>query len=439
VIITPTGYKPREGQALLHRKMKRFNVLNLHRRYGKSVMCVNHMIHHLMKTHNKNPQGAYIAQNYGSAERIIWTYLKEYTEAFPGVKKNEQKLTITIPRPDKSDVVKIILLGSEKYDSIRGIYLDAAVFDEFAFSQPNAWFEVVRAALSDRNGWAIIISTPDGRNHFYDIYQKAEQSMREDPCSEWFACTIRASESGIIADKELKALRFEIGEEAYQQEFECSFFSQVKGAYYKDQIERLRELNQIRNFPIDTSHETHVSFDLGVGDSTALWFFQLVSKEVHIIDCYEDSGKGLDFYVKLIRDKPYILGELVLPHDATVRELGTGLSRVETLRKLGVSRMRVLPRQPIEDGINAVRMTLPRCFFHEANTVRGVECLYAYHKEFNEKMQVFVNKPQHDWSSHFSDSFRYLCLSLQRLESKSGYNRASLPRSSESSYDVLGV
>jgi len=434
-----TGYNPRAGQAELHRQMRRFNVLNLHRRYGKSVLCVNHMLHHLMKCEKKSPQGAYIAQNYASAKRIIWAYAKEYSAVYPGVKTNESDLLITIPRPHLKDVVRVQLLGSEKYDSIRGIYLDAAVFDEYAFSQPNAWKEVVRAALSDREGWAIIISTPDGRNHFYDLYQMAEKSMREDPNSDWYARTITAEESGIIPDKELANLRIEIGEEAYQQEFMCSFFSQVKGSYYKHQLDLIRSKGQIKNFPIDVSQETHVAFDLGIGDSMALWFFQLVGREVHIIDYYEDSGKGLDFYMKFIRDKPYILGEVVLPHDANARELTTGLSRVESLRKMGLSRMRVLPRLGIDDGINAVRMTLPRCFFHEANTVRGLECLYSYQKEFNEKMQVFVNKPLHNWSSHGADAMRYLCLSLQALESKSRYNSASLPRVTSSGYDIFGV
>jgi len=158
-----------------------------------------------------------------------------------------------------------------------------------------------------------------------------------------------------------------------------------------------------------------------------------------VIDYYEDSGKSLHEYIKVIRDKPYILGELILPHDANARELTTGLSRVESLRKMGVSRMRVLPRLAIEDGINAVRMTLPLCFFHEANTVRGVECLFSYHKEFNDKMQVFVNKPVHDWASDGADAFRYLCLSLSQLQFNRRMNGSSLPRTAQSAYDVFSA
>jgi phage terminase large subunit len=436
-LVIDTGYRPRTGQHELHLKLRRFNILNIHRRWGKSVFAVNAMIDYLIRCENRNPQGVYVGQNYASVKRIIWIYLKEFTERFPGMKANESELLVTIPRPWKGDSIKIQLLGSERYDSLRGIYIDFCCFDEFSYCDEAAWAKIVRPALSDRNGSALLISTPNGRNHFYEIYNRAEKAMLEN--KDWFAATVRADESGVLSNEELDEIRQTVGEEAYAQEFLCSFFSQVKGAYYKDTIDAIRARGQIKNFPIDVSLETHVAFDLGIGDSTALWFFQLVGKEVHLIDCHEDSGKGLDFYVKLMRDKPYILGEVVLPHDANARELTTGLSRVESLRKMGVSRMRVLPRLGVDDGINAVRMTLPRCFFHEANTARGLECLYSYHKEYNENMQVFVNKPVHDWSSHLSDSFRYLCLSLQALESKSRYNSASLPRVTSSGYDIFGV
>jgi hypothetical protein len=436
-----TGYVPRPMQAELHKKLKRFNVLNIHRRFGKSVFAVNHMLDALLRCDNKNPFGAYIAQNYSSAKRIIWQYLKDYTAGFPGVRANESELLLTIPRADRGDFVRIQLLGSERYDSLRGLYFDWVCFDEFAFSQPNAWTEVVRAALADRPGSAILISTPNGRNHFYDLYGQAERLMaKQGDDSSWFAATIRADESGVLPDRELSEVRDAIGEEAYQQEFLCSFFSQVKGAYYKDAIGRLNEKGQIKDYSIDVSVETHVAFDLGIGDSTSLWFFQLINNEVHVIDYYEDSGKGLDEYVRVVRSKPYVYGEFILPHDANARELGTGKTRVETLTKLGITRTRVLKRQTIEDGINAVRMTLPRCWFHETNTKRGLECLSSYHKEFNDKMQVYIDKPVHDWSSHASDAFRYLALGLDYLQRKKRYNGgAGLPRVSNSVYDIFGA
>lgn len=434
-----TGYEPRPLQAELHQKLKRFNILNIHRRFGKSVFSVNHMLDSLLRCEQKNPVGAYIAQNYSSAKRIIWQYLKDYTQSFPGVRANESELLLTIPRAWKGDKVRIQLLGSERPDSLRGMYFDGIIFDEFAFCDPTAWNSIVRPALADRNGWAILISTPNGRNHFYNVYGRAEKSMAERADSPWFAATIRADESGVLSDNELQEIREAIGEEAYQQEFMCSFFAQVKGAYYKDALDNIVKKGQVKNYPISVDQETHVAFDLGIGDSTALWFFQAVGNEVQVVDYYEDSGKGLDEYVRIVKNKPYVLGDVILPHDANARELGTGKTRVETLRTLGLSRLRVLTRQSIEDGINAVRTTLPMCFFHEDNCRRGLECLYNYRKEYNEKMQTFVNKPIHDWSSHGADAFRYLCLGLTHLQSRARTSPGSLPRVSSSVYDIFGA
>lgn len=436
-----TGYTPREWQLHVHKHLKRFSVLNVHRRAGKSIMCVNQMIHVLLTCEHKNPFGAYIAQNYASAKRIIWDYLKQYTQSFIDVTANESELLITIQRPWKGDKIRIQLLGSERPDSLRGLYFDIVVFDEFAFSDPTAWTSVVRPALSDRNGSAIIISTPNGRNHFHSVYSFAEKQMGSgDP--NWFAYTLRASDSGVISKEELDDIRKSdsVGEETYQAEFECSFFAQVRGSYYKSQIEALEERGQIKDFPIDPTLAVTVGFDLGMSDSTAMWFVQQLRDEIRVIDYFEDSGKGLPEYVKLMRGKPYVIDQVILPHDATVRELGTGLSRVETLRSLGITNIKVLPRQTIQDGINAVRVSLPKCWFHKTNTQRGVECLRSYHKEFNEKLQTFNDNPHHDWSSHAADAARYLFLGLDSYEMRRRFSRSdnSAARYANSGYDIFG-
>jgi len=398
------------------------------------------MIHTLLSCEHKNPYGAYIAQNYASAKRIIWQYLKDYTQAFTDVSANESELLLTIPRSWKGDKLRIQLLGSERPDSLRGLYFDCVVFDEFAFSDPTAWNSIVRPALSDRNGSAILISTPNGRNHFHSVYSHAERAMSSGDSS-WYAHTMRASESGLIAPEELKLIRESIGEEAYQAEFECSFFAAVKGAYYKEQLEALDAKGQIKDFPIDPTLSVTVAMDLGMNDSTALWFVQQLRDEIRVIDYYEASGKSLPEYVGLMRSKPYVIEQLIVPHDATVRELGTGLSRVETLRSIGMSNIKVLPKQTIQDGINAVRVSLPKCWFHKSNTVRGVECLRSYHKEWNEKMQTFDDKPKHDWSSHAADAARYLFLGLDSYDMRRRFSGSdkSLVRYADSTYDIFGI
>jgi hypothetical protein len=269
------------------------------------------------------------------------------------------------------------------------------------------------------------------------VYSYAELQMQQGNPA-WYAFTMRASESGVISKEELELIRASIGEEAYQAEFECSFFANVKGAYYKDQLFDLEAKGQIKDFPMLS---VDVALDLGIGDSTALWFAQTLRDEVRIIDYYEDSGKGLDFYVKFIREKPYVVDRMILPHDANARELGSGKTRIEMLRELGVSNIKLLPRHKIEDGIAAVRALLPKCYFHATNTRRGLECLKSYHKEFNEKMQVYINKPLHDWSSHGADGFRYLALGLDSYDMRKRFNsgNVTIGRYAQSGYDIFGL
>jgi len=269
------------------------------------------------------------------------------------------------------------------------------------------------------------------------MYGRAEKNMTDG--KDWFAKTIRADESGVLSKEELAEIKDSVGEEAYQQEFMCSFTAQVKGAYYQNQILQLMESDQIKDFAIDLSQPVHLAFDLGIGDSTAIWFFQLAQNEIHVVDYYEASGLSLIDYVKVIKEKPYVIGETILPHDAAARSLETGNTRQDSLRKLGLHQTRILPRQSVEDGINAVRMVLPRCYFHKTNCAQGLECLKFYHKQYNDKLETFINKPVHDWSSHGADAFRYLALGLERLERRSYGDDRNLPRQAESYYDIFSA
>src|SRR3989304_4749260 len=162
-----TGYEPRKFQEILHKNLKRFNVLVCHRRFGKTVFSVNHCIDRGLRNTKRNPQYAYIAPTYGQAKRIAWDMFKEYTKNLPGVSTNEQDLRLEIERPHLQDKVRFLLLGAENPGSLKGIYLDGVILDEFAECAPAIWGEVVRPALSDRRGWAIFIGTPKGQNHFF--------------------------------------------------------------------------------------------------------------------------------------------------------------------------------------------------------------------------------------------------------------------------------
>lgn len=352
------------------------------------------------------PRYAYLAPQYKQAKRAAWDYLKFFTAPIPGRRVHETEL-----RVDFQSGARISLLGAEDPDALRGIYLDGVVLDEFAMMTPRVWSEVVRPALADRNGWAIFIGTPRGRNEFFQLYERARER------SDWFAALYRASETGVIVESELAAARRDMDEDEYEQEFECSFEAAIVGAYYGKLLGAAERDGRIGNVPWDPAVPVHTAWDLGIGDSTAIWFLQQVGHEVHWIDYYEASGVGLDHYAKMLQGRPYVYGEHLLPHDAEARELGTGRSRVETLARLGV-KARVLPREGVDDGIQAVRLLIPRSWFDAGKCAAGLEALRNYRREWNEKRDVYQPRPLHDWASHAADAARCAAMGLPAGEKR---------------------
>jgi len=406
--IIQSKYFPRPLQEELHKKLKRFNVLVLHRRFGKSVFAVNEMKDKALTLEKFNPQYAYIAPTFGAAKRIAWDMFKVYLDGIPGVSYNETELTIKIERPWRGDVAKIWLLGAENFDAIRGIYLDGVVLDEYALMQPTIWGKVIRPILSDRLGWAIFISTPKGTNHFYKMWQMAGEPGNR---GEWYRAMYRASDTGIISRKELESARRETSEEDYNQEFECDFFSANTGSYYGKYMGRAESSGRVIPLPYNRQYVVDTFWDIGVGDTTVIWFRQRVGEMEHIIDHLETSGVGLEYYVGELIKKNYIYGEHVFPHDMNVKEFGSGRTRIETLqdfmRKSSLGgRARVLPKHSLEDGINAVRMVLDSCKFDSEKCVRGIAALKSYSRDWDEKNAVFRARPKHDWASHSADAFR---------------------------------
>lgn len=428
-----TGYSPRPLQRIIHQNMKRFNVLVLHRRFGKTVLSINEAIDRALRCTLKSPQYAYVAPTYGQAKRIAWEYLKEYTKEIPGSKPNEAELRVDIPRPHMKDKIRFMLLGSENPDTLRGMYLDGVVLDEFAVCDPTIWGQVVRPALADRIGWAIFLGTPKGQNHFFDLYNKA----RKNP--DWYVCTYRASETKVLSTYELRAAKDEMSEEEYLQEFECSFTAANTGAYYQKQMLIAEAEKRITSVPYDSTCFVDTYWDLGIGDTTAIWFLQVVGHEYHLIDYLEMSGKGLDYFVSEINKKPYTYREHTLPHDARARELGTGKSREETLRTLGLTRLYILPRWQVDDGINAVRTILGKCWWDKEKCERGILALMAYERKWDAKNQIFQEKPKHNWASNGADAFRYLAMGVRPESQRVQSEVLREYRDSYQEYDVFSL
>lgn len=427
--VVDIGYRPRPYQAELHKNLKRFNVLVCHRRFGKTVLAIVEMIDRALRCDLKNPQYAYIAPTYGQAKRVAWEYLKDFTKDIPGRKVHEQELRIDIPRPDKGDRIRFMLLGAENPDSLAGIYLDGSILDEFSLMNPTVWSMLIRPALSDRIGWAIFIGTPRGQNHFYDLYSEAQKLG-----DSWYTAIYRASETGAVDAQELLEAKATMSEDEYMQEFECSFTAALVGAYYSKYIQELKDKKQITNVPYDPAAVVDTYWDLGIADSTAIWFVQQVGKEVHVIDYLESAGVGIEWYAQEIRNKRYVYGNHYIPHDGAAKELGSGRTRQETLRELGI-RTEIVPRQSIADGINAVRLALPHCWFDKKKTEKGLKALQNYQRRWDNKLKDYVDKPLHDWTSHAADAFRMFGMTYNPRRRQ--MNLADLPRQSITDYNDL--
>lgn len=399
------GYRPREPQLKIHEAVDdyRFNVVVAHRRMGKTVSAINQLIHSALNCDKPNARFAYIAPTYTQAKRIAFDYLKEYTRPL------EASVNVAELRVDFFDK-RISLYGADNYDSLRGIYLDGVVIDEIGDVQPALWNEVIRPALADRKGWALFIGTPKGANFFKDLRDQAER--KEDG---WNLLEFKASDTKIIDQEELDAAFKAMGEAKFLQEFSCSFAAPVEGAYYGSMINDLYSQNRITDILYDGIAKTYTAWDLGVGDSTAIWVVQVVGQEVRLIDFLENHGVGLDYYVNWIRDNGYTQADHLLPHDVQVRELGTGKSRKEMLEEAGLQ-VTVVAKLAVDDGIQAVRRMLPRCWF-DIKTKQGLDALRSYRREYDEKRDVFFDKPVHDWCSHAADAFRYLAVGLDERTS----------------------
>jgi phage terminase large subunit len=393
-------YSPRPAFLPFHNRTQRWSLTVAHRRAGKTVARINELVKGALTCQKPDPRFAYVAPLFTQAKDVAWGYLVRFTSVIPGVTKNESELRVDFPNGGR-----VRLYGADNYERMRGIYLDGCSLDEYGNMDPRAWSEVIRPALSDRLGWADFIGTPNGRNHFHELYEIA----RHDP--EWYCALLKASETGLLSTAELADARKFMTDDQYRQEFECDFQAGVLGAYFAKEMAYLEAEKRFTSVPYEPSVPVHTAWDLGIDDSTAIWCVQVVGKEVRVIDYYEASGEGLAHYANWLRTKPYSYGDHYLPHDAEVKELGTGKSRVETLAGLGV-RATVVRAQSVEDGINAARLLLPKCWFDRAKCDRGIKALQQYRHEFDEKLKAFKNRPLHDWSSHAADAFRYLALSL---------------------------
>ena len=402
-------YTPRKHQSYLHQQINkyRWSVLVCHRRFGKTVCMINHLIRSALMSKLKNPRFAYIAPTFKQSKSIAWDYMKQFTAKIPNTKFNETELRVDLPNGSR-----ITLLGAENSDGLRGIYLDGCVIDEYANIDGKLFAEIIRPALSDRKGYCVFIGTPAGmNNNFYDLYQHANGA------EDWFNYKAKASETKIVDQEELEKAKEVMGEKKYLQEFECDWIANIEGAIYGEEVAKIEDKNQIARVPYDPTLPVSTSWDLGVADHSSIIFFQQKGTGIQIIDYHEERGHGLPHYIQMLNEKPYIYKEHYAPHDIDVQEFGNGKTRREIAYQLGV-RFKVVPKLPIEEGIHAVTMLLPRCWIDTDHCKSLVDALRHYHRKYIDKNRMFRSKPVHDWSSHACDAMRYLAVGLQELNTR---------------------
>lgn len=409
-------YEPREQFKALHERTQRWACLVVHRRGGKTVACINELIARATYTPKKNARYAYIAPFYRQAKDVAWQYVKEFGKGVI-VKIRESELRVEL-----FNGAWITLYGADNPDALRGLYLDGVVLDEYGDCRPSLWGTVVLPCLADRKGWAIFIGTPKGKNHFWDINERAK---KEDG---WYELTLKASDSGIIDDEELGEMKMQMSPEEYQQEMECDFTAAVKGTYYADIVQGMEQAGTIGPLVAvyDPSLPVKVSSDLGYTDSTAFWFWQDTPTGVCIIDYYEADSKPLQHYFDMLRYKNYTYEQIWLPHDAKAKTLQTGKSTIEQFLEEDFPVM-IVPRLSRQHGIDAGRKVLPQVLINSDLCYGGVEALRAYRRQYNELLKQFSDSPVHDWASNGADAFRYLALVCQETVAEQAAEQAALP------------
>jgi len=400
------AYKPREAFEPYHDSDKRFCLTVAHRRAGKTVARINKLIQKAAICEKPSPRFGYLAPYFVQAKDIAWNYLKEYARPIVelGGKVNESDLSLTFAH----NGAVIRLYGADNAERLRGLYFDGLVADEAQDIKPSVLTQVILPALSDRKGWLDLSGTPKGWGNLLGATYKRAQGDEA-----WYLQILRASETKLIDADELVQLQRSMPANEYDQEFECSFDAAISGAYYARELADAERDGRIANVPWEPQLQVNTAWDLGVSDSTVIWFYQQVNQEIRVIDYYEASGFGLDHYAKVLKDKPYVYGTHFAPHDIQVREFGTGKSRYETAASLGV-RFDVVENIPIKDGIDAVRMALPRMWIDKTKCAAAIDAVKQYREKRDEKRGIEFG-PLHDWTSHAADGLRYLCVSIRAV------------------------
>lgn len=423
-ITLPNGWTPRPYQRPLWDYLERGGkraIAIWHRRAGKDDL----ILHRTAVAMFERPASYWhMLPEFAQARRALWTAVNPHTgrrridEAFPQELRdstNEQEMFIRFKNGSTWQLV-----GSDRYNNLVGAGVAGVTFSEWALANPSSW-GYIRPMILENNGWATFITTPRGRNHAHAMFQMAET----DPS--WFAEALSIHKTGALTSEQIEESRKEytalygedLGRAQFEQEYECSFNAAILGAFYAREMVAVRSEGRVDStLEAIPDKPVHRAWDIGVRDDTSIWWFQVVGGQVYVLDCYTASGVGVDHYAEVIdqraKEHGWLNGTDFVPHDAKVKEWGTGRTRVETMQGLGLS-PQVVPQASLLDGINATRRTLPRCVFHARCEDVGLPALEQYRREWDDEKKVFRQSPLHDWSSHVADAARYMAMAWKTI------------------------
>ena len=411
----PYNWDPRDYQLPVWKAMdegaKRIDCV-WHRRAGKDLTFLNRAI---VEAHRRIGTYYHMMPKLNQARKAIWDGMDKHGRPFLDYIPKE----IVRSRNETDMQVELKcgsiwqLVGADNYDNLMSTNAVGIVFSEFSLCNPRAW-DFFRPILRENGGWAAFLYTPRGRNHAHDLHVMAKNNP------EWFSQVLTVADTGIVPPNDIEEeRRAGMTEDMIQQEFFCSFDAAVPGAYYSSELRRAREQGRITKVPYQGGVPVDTWWDLGIDDSMSIWFTQDVGREIHVIKYFEHRGEGLDYYAaeldRIIRGWGGVYGKHNAPHDITVREIGTGKTRLATASSLGLSFEIAQRPARKEDGHQAVRNIFPTLYFDEANCQQGLDGLASYHSEYDEKNKVLKASPVHDWASHPADALQTLALKHQFL------------------------
>lgn len=412
-------FTPRKYQYELLKELdngKKKAVIVWHRRAGKEIVCFNYMIRqayfHRIGTY------VYFFPTTRLGRRIIWDGMNKNGRRFLNYipkniieKINESEMKVTLKN---GSIIQII--GTDLIENV-GVNPVGVVFSEYSLQDPKAWL-YIRPILRENGGWAIFNFTPRGRNHAYDLFLMAKNNP------EWFCQKLTVSDTNVLSKKDIEEERKEgMSEQMIQQEYYCDFDQGAEGSYYAKLLNEAEINGRITNVPFDPQYRVSTFWDIGISDETSILFVQIIGQEIHLIDQYNCDGEGLPHYANVLetlsKEKGYLYDQHWAPHDIQVRELGTGAqTRLQIAKQLGIN-FKITPNIPLNEGIELARGIFPKLWIDTNNCSYFLKCAENYHKKYNERLNIYSDKPEHDWSSHTMDAFRYMSIVLNKRRSGS--------------------